>query len=461
MCINEAETIKGGGISVRLGGVEVEKLIHFFHSIDEFLSNFAKLFGVGIVNPISRHALFFIVYGGIYAAAIFAPLMVGFVALWVGYIGVLAIGRAWAQNEGFRTKIAKKLEDHNPDSLPDLRLTAGLAAIQMILIVPMILHISHSIFDLFDTPNETTWKTWGLFGLDLLFRSFLDWSEVYDVHISGVELAATGGRNLVMFILLSIDFMIIQTVIRIVGINRTIQEGVAVAGKDPEMAFRLGRRATPKLAEMALDENNDIDFRIKTIEALGMIGDSGGASALVELLADKELHTAATASLVIIGHFESLFLGIKHDNPLVRRGSVAALGRLEDSIANEILAEAIRDSDPGVRQFAHQAIGRIAHPSDIPLLQHGLSDENIDVRFAALKQFSNFSSDNAMHAVISAVDDKSAEIRRLAVEILARYPNSAVVPVLAIAMQDSDSEVAAAAKRSIEHLESLVKGGAI
>ncbi|MDP7312918.1 MAG: HEAT repeat domain-containing protein [Candidatus Thalassarchaeaceae archaeon] len=461
MRINEAETIKGGGISVRLGGVEVEKVIHFFHSVDEFLANFAKLFGVGIVNPIPRHTLFFIVYGVIYASAIFAPLMVGFVALWVGYIGVLAIGRAWAQNEGFRTKIAKKLEDHDPDGLPDLRLTAALAAVQMILIVPLILHSSHSIFDLFDTPDETTWKTWGLFGLDLLFRSFLDWSEVYGVHISGVKLAATGGRNLVMFILLSIDFMIIQTVIRIVGINRTIQEGVAVAGKDPEMAFRIGRRATPKLAEMVKDENKDIDFRIKTIEALGMIGDSGGASALVELLADKELHTAATASLVIIGHFESLFHGIKHEDPLVRRGCVTALGRLEDSIANEILAEAIRDSDSGVRQFAHQAIGRIAHPSDIPLLRHGLSDDNVDVRFAALKQFSNFSSDQAMNAVISAVDDESAGIRRLAVEILARYPDPAVVPILAEAMQDSDSEVAAAAKRTVDHLESLVKGGAI
>jgi HEAT repeat protein len=264
-----------------------------------------------------------------------------------------------------------------------------------------------------------------------------------------------------MFILLSIDFMIIQTVIRIVGINRTIQEGVAVAGKDPEMAFRIGRRATPKLAEMVKDENKDIDFRIKTIEALGMIGDSGGASALVELLADKELHTAATASLVIIGHFESLFHGIKHEDPLVRRGCVTALGRLEDSIANEILAEAIRDSDSGVRQFAHQAIGRIAHPSDIPLLRHGLSDDNVDVRFAALKQFSNFSSDQAMNAVISAVDDESAGIRRLAVEILARYPDPAVVPILAEAMQDSDSEVAAAAKRTVDHLESLVKGGAI
>ncbi len=439
----------------------MEKLISIFRTFDEFLANYAKLFGVGIVNPIPRYTIFVVAYGAIYASAIFAPLVFGFVALWVGYVGVLAIGRAWAQNEGLRTKIAKKLEDRDPDGLPDLRYTAGLAAIQMILIVPMILQISHAIFDLFDTPIETTWETWGLFGIDLLFRSFLDWSEVYDIHISGVKLSATGGRNLVMFILLSIDFMIIQTVIRIISINRTIQEGVAVAGKDPEMAFRLGRRATPKLAEMAMDENNDTDVRIKTIEAIGMIADSAGASTLVELLNNEELHNSATASLVMIGHFNSLFEGIKHEKPLVRRGCVTALGRLEDSIANEILAEAIKDTDPGVRKHAHQAIGRIAHPSDIPLLTYGLNDENFEVRFSALKQFSNFSGDLAMEAVISAVNDETAGIRRLAVEILARYPNPAVVPILSKAMEDSDSEVASAAKRSIEHLESLVKGGVV
>lgn len=437
----------------------MEKLINIFRSIDEFLSNYAKLFGVGIVNPLPRHTIFFLAYGIIYISAIFAPLIIGFVALWIGYVGVLAIGRAWAQNEGLRTKIAKKIEDQNPDGLPDLRFTAGLAAIQMILIVPMILQISHSIFDIFDTPSETNWKTWALFGVDLLFRSFLDWSEVYDIHVSGVKLSAMGGRNLVMFILLSIDFMIIQTVIRIISINRTIQEGVAVAGKDPEMAFRLGRRATPKLSEMAMDDSNEISVRIKTIEAIGMIGDSTGSSTLVELLNNEELHNAATASLVMIGHFDSLFEGIKHEKPLVRRGCVTALGRLEDSIANEILAEAIKDNDSGVRKHAYQAIGRIAHPSDIPLLTYGLKDEDFEVRFSALKQFSNFTGDDAMQAVITSVDDKSPGIRRLAVEILARYPNPVVVPILAKAMEDGDSEVASAAKRSIEHLESLVKGG--
>ena len=132
---------------------------------------------------------------------------------------------------------------------------------------------------------------------------------------------------------------------------------------------------------------------------------------------------------------------------------------MEDSIANEILAEAIKDNDSGVRKHAYQAIGRIAHPSDIPLLTYGLKDEDFEVRFSALKQFSNFTGDDAMRAVITSVDDKSPGIRRLAVEILARYPNPVVVPILAKAMEDGDSEVASAAKRSIEHLESLVKGG--
>ncbi len=439
----------------------MERVKHFFHTLDEFLASYAKIFGVSIVNPVPRHFLFISVYSVIYFIAIYAATILGFVVLWIGYIGVLAVGRAWAQNESYRARIAKKLDDANPDNLPDLRITAALAALQMILLVPMLLQTSHSLFDLFDTPEGSTWKTWGLFGLDLLFRSFLDWSEVYGVHISGVKLEASGGRHLVMFILLSIDYMIVQTVIRIVGINQTIREGVAVAGKDPEMAFRLGYRATTKLSELASDKSNDDESRTQMIEALGMIGDVKGAPPLVEILSEEKLHTAATASLVMIGHFDSLFKGIRHENPLVRRGCVTALGRLEDSVANEILEEAIQDSDAGVRKFAHQAIGRSSHPSDIPLLKQGLLDEDLEVRYSALKQFSNFSGENAMDAVLISAKDESASIRRLAVEILARYPFPAVVPILANAMQDEDSEVAAAAKRSVEHLESLVEAGGV
>ncbi len=413
------------------------------------------------MQPLYRHLFFFTVYLSLYAIVILTPPLFGFIALWFGYIGVLAIGRAWAQNENLRARIAKKLEESDPDSLPDLRGTAGFAALQMVILVPLLLRTSDGLFDLYATPAEATMTTWALFALDLLFRSILDWSEVYGVHISGVGLKATGGRHLVMFILLSIDYMVIQTAIRIIGINTTIEEGVAVAGKDPEMAFRLGRRASPRLSRILLGEEREIDEKRNIIEAMGLIGDASAAEALVESLAEVELHAGAIASLVMVGHFDSLFKGIRHSNPAVRRGCISALGRLEDSVANEILAEAIRDSDASVRSSAFRAIGRIAHPSDIPLLRVGIADEVADVRYAALQQFSNFTGEEAMEIVFTAMADPAPIIRRLAAEILARYPHPRVVPILAAALQDDNPDVAAAASRSIQHLESLVKAGVV
>ena len=437
------------------------RIKHGLAAIDDVLATYARIFGVGFVNPIPRYATFIFVYGAIYSVALYTNKPLALVAIWMGYIGVLAIGRAWTQNESFRSKIAKKLEDHDPDSLPDLRGVALLAVLQMIVLIPFLLETSHAVFGLYSVPEGADWPTWMAFGLDLLFRSFLDWSEVYSVHVSGVGLDSMGGRHLVMFILLSIDFMLIQGIIRIVGIQRTIEEGVAVAGKDPEMAFRLGRRATPRLSRMIMDADLELEVRLRCIEALGMIGDSGGAPQLVRALGQRNLHTRAIASLVMIGHFDSLFSGIKNPDPLVRRGCVAALGRLEDSVANEMLAEAIRDEDSSVRQHAHQAIGRIAHPSDVPLLAIGLRDENADVRFAALQQFSNFTGDEAMNTVLTAVNDKSDGVRRLAMEILARFPHAKVVPVLAKSLNDPNQEVREAAERSLKHLESLVDAGAV
>ncbi len=436
------------------------RIKHSLAAIDDVLATYARIFGVGFVDPIPRYAIFIAVYGVIYSVAIFTNKPLALVAIWMGYIGVLAIGRAWSQNERFRSRIAKKLEDHDPDTLPDLRGVALLAVLQMVILIPFLLKTSHSIFGLYTVPDDADGFTWMAFGLDLLFRSFLDWSEVYNIHVSGVGLDSMGGRHLVMFILLSIDFMLIQGILRIVGIQRTIEEGVAVAGKDPEMAFRLGRRATPHLSQMIMDPELELDVRLRCVEALGMISDSGGAPPLVKALGQRELHTTAIASLVMVGHFDSLFNGIKHSDPLVRRGCVAALGRLEDSVANEMLAEAIRDEDASVRQHAHQAIGRIAHPSDVPLLAIGLSDENADVRFSALQQFSNFTGDEAMEAVLTSVTDESDGVRRLAMEILARFPHAKVVPALAQSLNDPNQQVREAAERSLEHLESLVDSGA-
>ena len=134
------------------------------------------------------------------------------------------------------------------------------------------------------------------FGVDLFFRSLLDWSEVYDVHVSNVQFDSIWGRHLVMFLLLTIDFILIQGIIRLISVHRTVSQGVAVAGKDPEMAFRLGKRATKSLSAMVSDPMLDATVRNSAIEALGMIGDARGCAALVNVLSERELHTNGAVS---------------------------------------------------------------------------------------------------------------------------------------------------------------------
>ena len=219
--------------------------------MDELLAGYARLFGVGFVDPLPRTAALISVYGLIYAIARVAPAPLALLAVIMGYIGVLAIGRAWTQNEKLRTRIAHKLEDLDPDSLPDLRLGALISALQLFALIPLLLELSHRLFNLYDVDAGVTMSTWLAFGVDLFFRSLLDWSEVYDVHVSDVQFDSIWGRHLVMFILLTIDFILIQGIIRLVSIQRTVSQGVAVAGKDPEMAFRLGKRATKPLSAMA------------------------------------------------------------------------------------------------------------------------------------------------------------------------------------------------------------------
>jgi len=427
--------------------------------MDELLAGYARLFGVGFVEPLPRTAALISVYGLIYAVALLAPAPMGLLAVLMGYIGVLAIGRAWTQNEKLRTRIAHKLEDLDPDSLPDLRLGALVSALQLFALIPLLLELSQRLFNLYEVDAGATMSTWMAFGVDLFFRSLLDWSEVYDVHVSNVQFDSIWGRHLVMFLLLTIDFILIQGIIRLISVHRTVSQGVAVAGKDPEMAFRLGKRATKPLSAMVADPMLDTTVRNSAIEALGMIGDARGCAALVNALSERELHTNGVAALVHIGYFDSLLDGCRNPNPLVRRGSLTALGRLGDDVVIEQIGRCVDDPDVTVRFHAHEALGRIGHPAALPYLARGIEDDESRVRHTALQQIGQFEADRAIPLVIQAATDRTATLRRLAVELLARFPDARVVPVLVDSLEDDDDEVRDAAQRSLTHLESLVGGG--
>jgi hypothetical protein len=101
-------------------------------TVDAALVECARPFGVNFVNPWTRYSIFVGVYAVVYSIAVLPLPIVSLCALGIGYIGVIAVWRAWDRNENYRARIAKKLDHGEPDKLPDLRGLALLSALQLV-----------------------------------------------------------------------------------------------------------------------------------------------------------------------------------------------------------------------------------------------------------------------------------------------------------------------------------------
>ena len=104
--------------------------------IDGVLVQFSRLFGTGILHPPLQIGTLLIAFTLIHSAAFYTSNEFAWILLWLGYLGILGVGRAWVANEKQRTAIARKLSDTDPDALPDLRISALLSALQLLIIIP-------------------------------------------------------------------------------------------------------------------------------------------------------------------------------------------------------------------------------------------------------------------------------------------------------------------------------------
>jgi hypothetical protein len=243
--------------------------------LDRVLVCFAVPFGVNVRDPWRRYALLL---------GAFAVIYLGF-----GYIGVLGIGRAWVLNEKRRTAIVKKLEHTDPDQLPDLRWTALVSVLQLLILFPMLFMQVQRHFHLYAVHGETIFWDWLWFTLDKTYLKALpDWSILYGVHISSIEFDRSWGRHLVLLARLTVDYILIQGMLRLLAIRATINEAVAAVKADPEMAVRLGRRAIGPLVEKLADPDRAV--RGAAANALVQLGHDLAVQPLLPVAA-TESHT--------------------------------------------------------------------------------------------------------------------------------------------------------------------------
>ena len=251
--------------------------------LDHAFSWLAVPFGVWVRSPGPRYALLLGSFALIYVLGSLPLGILPLIALGYGYLGVLAIGRAWVLNEKERTAIARKLKDGNPDAMPDLRGTALVAALQLLILFPLLFLQMQWHYQLYRVEGTATFADWFWFAIDKTYLKALpDWSILYGIHISSIDFEAPWGRHLVLLSRLTFDYILIQGILRLLAIRATIAEAVAAVKADPEMAVRLGRRAIGPLLEKLHDPDKAV--RGAAANALMQLGDTQAIRRISEVV---------------------------------------------------------------------------------------------------------------------------------------------------------------------------------
>jgi hypothetical protein len=253
-------------------GAVWEFLCRLLAALDQGFVWLAAPFGVHIQNPRLRYATLSAVFALIYGIGLLSVSWLPLAALAFGYVGVIAIGRAWVVNEKKRTAIAKKLEHGKPDDLPDLRWTALVSALQLLILFPLLFYQLHRHYGLFRVHGDVTPWEWFWFAIDKTYLKALpDWTVLYGIHVSSIEIDSPWGRHLVLLSRLTFDYILLQGLFRLLAIRATIREAVAVVKTDPDMAVRLGSRAVEPLIAKLRDPDREV--RGAAANALVRLGD--------------------------------------------------------------------------------------------------------------------------------------------------------------------------------------------
>ena len=433
-------------------------VVAWWNTVDEFLQKVGYLSGMSISNSFTRIAVIEFVLLMFIIPAMFLPnsmRIFGLLSAIMSAVIVLSVHRVWSADEKRRREIANRVVDGDPDSGNDLRIDVLIASLHLLLIVPLLLQRSDDVFDIYTVDNEK-FSVWFLFGMDLFSRSLLDWAEVYEVRFSDVNSSSMAGKHLILFLLISIDILLIQSIIRLIGIRRTIREGVHAAARDPETAARIGKRVNKAILSSIYD-SDIVEDRRNRIRALAITGGPNEVESLWRLLSDESVRTETLATLIRIGKIEQANRLLSSNNVGLRASALQWLLLAPDGPHYLKIRQLENDPTPSIRismlESLEDAPLEIASPSIIKLL----NDQNDEVRIEASRQLRRLTPENILKYAPLLLGNDSIPCRIHGVEALATVEDGRVVPYIVDMFEDEDERVRIAAQQAIEHLQRLAK----
>jgi HEAT repeat protein len=151
----------------------------------------------------------------------------------------------------------------------------------------------------------------------------------------------------------------------------------------------LGNRGGQGVAEMLqwiAAADSEASVSQAAIEALARLATPEAIQSLITLTADAARRESSIAALAQLGerHLDGIGQGIHHPQSSVRRAVIAALGRMKQPRASELLIEALDDDNESVRLAAVTALAHLgSRQAEKRLVVLAGTDTNAAVRRAA------------------------------------------------------------------------------
>jgi len=224
-------------------------------------------------------------------------------------------------------------------------------------------------------------------------------------------------------------------------LGRWLLEGGSAAPRTAA-AVALGRiqnRGSVPVLSRALDDRAP-EVRREAAFALGLVGDSTAAPALVRRLAVETDPRARDALIAALGNAggkaagPALARSIQAKRPAERAAAALAAARLKDSTLVQPLSAAARDASPDVRWRVAYALGRIGDREGAPALRTLSSDKVEIVRAMAARGLGDVGDSTSGARLVSLLGDSAWRVRVNAAHALgvlrARREARSLMPLL-------------------------------
>jgi HEAT repeat protein len=371
------------------------------------------------------------VYAGVFVLAWIAPSWLTLLALLFGLWGVLAVGRAWGENELQRRRIARKLDDvtranrwtalvdtllHRlrialhmnvkPQDSPDLGLRALCCAVMILWLLPMFFQCLQQLFGLFTVQSDhDSFSHWFLFVIDQTYvGSVSSFLHLYPGENQYIGETGLPGKVCLIGSRWLFSLYVIQSIVSLWSILSDTRDGVTAVKNDHEMAVLLGPRALWPLLRRLDNPLLDLPEKLKIITALGELGGDDVEAKLLALVEAREPLEVRCQAILALGDLDSekacqkldhlLDAELTPDDRLIRSSAADALGKIKGGDPVTALRQKLKrfrrpsgkqdlEPDPDVRSLVVRSLGnqlrhRLGHkdvPEVVDLLLQGHGEE--------------------------------------------------------------------------------------